>query len=72
MGSTTFKGPGSSRVVLMLSRAFWALSIFFYGLKNIVDPSLGARAPVAPLSPPPPPLGSANDVVQFDLLADQE
>ena len=47
------KGPGSHIVVLMLSRAIWALLLNILikdGLKTTVDPILGG-APVAPAAP---------------------
>ena len=47
----SLKGPGSSRVVLMLSRALWALFLSILikkklDYKNTVDPTLGGAAPV--------------------------
>ena len=42
------KGPGSSRVVLMLSRAIWALFLSKMILKNSWSNFRGGRAPVAP------------------------
>ena len=54
------KGPGSSRVVLMLSRAIWALFLSIlmnnWIKKNIVDPILAGHMPVAPPPPLDPPL----------------
>ena len=61
------KGPGSSGVVLMVSRAIWALFLSILiniWLKNIADPILGRGGGVAPVasgSPPPPPPGSATE-----------
>ena len=66
------KGPGSSRVVLMVSRAIRALFLSILILKigentHIVDPILGrARACCAP---PPPPLGSATGEYKSSALA---
>ena len=60
-GQGPHKGPRSSRVVLMLSHAIWALFLSILikiGYKK-VDPILGgARL----LRPPPPPPGSATDM----------
>ena len=55
------KGTGSSRVVLMLSRAIWQSLLFKHSdkrieLKNIVDPILGGACC------PPPPLGRLTGV----------
>ena len=56
------KGPGSSRVVLMLSRAIWALflSILIIKKKKTVGPILGGPGR-AYCAPPPP--GSATAIL---------
>ena len=63
------KGPGSSRVVVMLSRAIWALFLsiliffffFFYKwIKNTVDPILGGPCCA-------PSLGSATRALNTEL-----
>ena len=60
---TRLRGPGSSRVVLMLSRAIWALFLSILvklDFKKIVWTKFRGGARLLRPLPPPPPLGSTT------------